>query len=190
MKSCWTILVVFMLAGCSQRAVNTNELSAEFAPASPAAVDQGPEPGSSELDAAVITAAEAILASVNVRRALSGIPPLIELPELTTIASQRSLDMAVGRYLGHVDPRSGEVPVERMLEKAGFKGQAAELLYHSQKGLAVLADEVVETWFVDKDHQLVLLSPEFRYCGIGIMGDGQAWNFTAVLAGDFPGEHP
>ncbi len=126
------------------------------------------------------------MAAVNVRRALAGIPPLIQLPELTAIAGRRSVDMAAGGYLGHVDPLTGKVPVEQLLEQAGFNGQAAELLYHSQGALSLLANEVAEAWFMDSSHQLVLLSLEFRYIGIGIMGNRQGWIITAVVAGDLP----
>jgi uncharacterized protein YkwD len=94
--------------------------------------------------------------------------------------------MAVGGYLGHVDPLTGDLAVELLLKQSGFSGQAAELLYDSETTLSAQADEVIESWFMDPDHRLVLLGPEFSYSGIGIMGDGHVWITTMVVLGDLP----
>jgi uncharacterized protein YkwD len=186
MKTYAIIVALLLLSSCSQKTPQGTTAIVGTEPTTQAAAGESPGAGLSDLDAAISTAGDAILAAINVRRALSGIPPLIQLPELTNIAMLRATDLTINGYLGHVDPRSGEVAVMQLLLDSGFNKQAAELLFRSQVALSTVPNEVVEAWFLDSDNRLVLLSPEFHYGGVGIMGDGQAWVVTAVVTGESP----
>ncbi len=180
------ILILILLAACSpgrDTKLEPGNRSAEITQAESVQA-QVSEP--SDLSAAVTTTSEALLTSVNLKRALSGVPPLIQQPGLTGLAGERAAEMATSGFLGHVDPQSGVVVVEQRLLQAGYHGQAAELLFDSQGPLSELAATTVQTWFADADHELILLGPEFRYAGIGVMGDGQRWIVVAVLTGDLP----
>ncbi|MFN2273407.1 MAG: CAP domain-containing protein [Anaerolineales bacterium] len=141
-----------------------------------------------DLTTAITQASDSILAAVNVRRALAGIPPLIQQPALVDAALERSVDMAVEDYLAHVDPADGSLEPERILRSAGFLGQAAELLNQFQGSIDDVPGATVAAWFEDDDHSLILLSPEFRYSGTGVMGDGERWIVTMILTGDIPQE--
>lgn len=176
------LLVLILLSACSPGI----EPGPGSAPAVQVETGQEPVSQPSVLEAAITTTSEALLSAVNLRRALAGVPPLIHQPELTGIANDRAADMATSGYRGHVDPQSGVVIVEQRLQQAGYHGQAAELLFESLGPLTGLAEITVETWFADADHELVLLGPEFRYAGIGVMGDGQRWIVVAVITGELP----
>ena len=146
----------------------------------------GPDIDGTDLQTAVTTAADALLAAVNVRRALAGTPPLIQQSTLFELADRRSVDMAVRGYLAHIDPETGRPLAEDTLREAGFRGQVAELLFQSEAPIGELSQSAVTAWFQDPDHDLILLSPEFRFAGIGIMGDGQRWIVTMIMAGESP----
>ena len=143
-----------------------------------------------DLNAAMTTAADSVLAAVNVRRALGGVPPLIQQPVLSEVARERSIDMAASGYLGHVNPQDGQVSVEALLGSAGVIGQAAELLYQSTLTIDQISQQAVAAWFQDSDHNLILLSPDFRFAGVGVMGDGERWILTLILSGEAPKELP
>ena len=180
------MLVFFLLSACSTSGGKIIEPGPGSASVDQVAADPAVGNELSELETAVTTTAEALLTSVNLHRALSGVPPLIQQAELTGIANDRAAAMATSGNMGHVDPQSGVVVVEQRLQEAGFQGQAAELLFDSLGPLSELPDLTAESWFADADHKLVLLGPEFRYAGIGVMGDGQRWIVVAVLTGDLP----
>lgn len=141
-----------------------------------------------DLTSAMTTAADSILAAVNLQRALAGIPPLIQQPALVDAAYTRSIDMAVRRYLAHVDPADGSQAAEELLRANGFRGQAAELLFQTERPVSEVSQAAVDAWLQDPDHSLILLSPEFRYTGIGIMGNGERWTVTMLVAGESPQE--
>jgi uncharacterized protein YkwD len=180
------ILIFILLSACSASGATKIEPGPGSAVGAQVETDQDPGSGLSELEAAATTTAEALLTSVNLRRALSGVPPLIQQPELTGIANDRAAEMATSGYMGHVDPQSGMVVVEQRLQQAGYHGQAAELLLDSLSPLSELAEITARTWFADADHELILLGPTFRYAGIGVMGDGKRWIVVTVLTGDLP----
>jgi uncharacterized protein YkwD len=139
---------------------------------------------------AIIKAADSILAAVNLQRALAGVPPLIQQPALVDAASERSVDMAARRYLAHVDPADGSLGAEKLLRGKGFRGQAAELLFQTEQPVSDVSQATIGAWLQDSDHSLILLSPDFRYAGIGVMGNGERWIITMLLTGERPKEGP
>jgi uncharacterized protein YkwD len=143
---------------------------------------------SDELGAKIMDSADAILQAVNVRRADAGVPSLISQPALVDVASARSTALAVGSYLAHEEPTSGNVAVESALAEMNYSGPAAELLFAAQDPLESVADRVIEAWFTDPMHKALLLEPSFRYCGIGLMGDGEFWKISLILTTGLPEE--
>jgi len=179
------LLAAMLCGACSNGAVPEQGGRWSEPPTVPARAESA-EP---DLNAAMATTADSVLAAVNVRRALAGVPPLIQQPVLAAVAVERSIDMAAGGYVGHVDPQ-GQVPVETRLQRAGVIGQAAELLYQSTLAIDQAAPQAVAAWFQDRDHNFILLSPDFRYAGVGVMGDGERWILTLILSGEAPQERP
>jgi uncharacterized protein YkwD len=89
--------------------------------------------------------------------------------------------MAVQGYLDHVDPEASEVRAQSILQERGYFGQAAELIFATHDPLQETATATLDAWFDDPDHKAVLLSPDFRYAGLGMMGDGDRWVVTLIL---------
>lgn len=137
---------------------------------------------SGELDAAISSTTEALLSAINVRRALEGWPPLARQAALAEIATNRAFDMSAHAYLSHEDPESAEILVEDMLISMGYHGQVAELVYAANEPLDRLGEIAIDEWFDDADTRSVLLSPVFRFIGIGVMGDGATWVVVQILA--------
>ncbi|MEE9513153.1 MAG: CAP domain-containing protein [Anaerolineales bacterium] len=135
-----------------------------------------------DLDIAISSTTDALLSAINVRRALEGWPPLVRQAALNEIANNRAIDMSVYAYLSHEDPKTGEILVENMLIEMGYQGQVAELVYAANEPLDRLGEIAIDEWFGDPDTRSVLLSPGFRYIGIGMMGDGTTWKIVQVLA--------
>lgn len=136
---------------------------------------------SNVLQAAISTGADAILNGINLRRAQEGLLPWIVEPALVEYAYERSIDMAVRDYLDHLDPQSGEILVQRALQEQGYYGQVAELVYATEDLLSEVSNSTLAAWFGDRDHEAVLFSPDFRYAGLGIMGDGSRWVITLIV---------
>ena len=135
-----------------------------------------------DLDAAISSTTDALLSAINIRRALEGWPPFVGQAALTEIANRRAIDMSVYAYLSHEDPETAEILVENMLIEMGYSGQVAELVYAANEPLDRLGEIAIEAWFNDPDTRSVLLSPGFRFIGIGMMGDGTTWKIVQVLA--------
>ena len=139
-----------------------------------------------DLDAAITSTTDAMLSAINIRRALEGWPPLVRHTALTEIARNRAVDMSVHDYLSHEDPETSEIPVEESLIEMGYHGQVAELVYAANTPLDRLSEIAIADWFDDPDTRAVLLSPGFRFIGIGMMGDGTMWKVVQVLAEQGP----
>jgi uncharacterized protein YkwD len=141
-----------------------------------------------DLDAAILDTAEAIVRAINVQRAEAGTPALIPEARLADIANLRSTDMTVRSYTGHDDPETGRTILEDLLAQTGYAGPSAELIYAARDPLDSVPDRVIEAWLNDPMHKALLLEPSFRYCGIGLQGDGMWWKLTLILTVDLPKE--
>ncbi len=135
-----------------------------------------------DLDAAISSTTDALLSAINLRRALDGWLPLVGQAALIEIANNRAIDMSVHAYLSHEDPETAEILVENMLIEMGYHGKVAELVYAANEPLDRLGAIAIEEWFDDPDTRSVLLSPGFRFIGIGMRGDGTTWKIVQVLA--------
>jgi uncharacterized protein YkwD len=143
---------------------------------------------SEDLVSRISTTTDSILQAINVQRAEQGVPALITQPILADLALSRSADMAARSYLEHADPETGEIKIEKSLAGIGYSGPAAELLFAAEHPLESVPQQVVTAWFEAPMHKALLLEPSFRYCGIGIMGDGGSWKIAMVLTVSSPEE--
>jgi uncharacterized protein YkwD len=134
-----------------------------------------------EFDIRIMTTTASLQEAINSRRAEAGSPALISPPALSELAFKRATDLAVRASMSHEDPDTGSVEVETALAEMGYAGPAAELLYAAPDPLDTLPQRVIDTWFADPMHKALLLESSFRYCGIGMMGDGNLWKISLVL---------
>lgn len=176
--------IIILLAPSCSRGLEISE--SRPAPGSVAVTADSVDPD--DLSAQMMNTAESIQQAVNVKRAEAGAPSLISHPALVDLASERSTALAMGSYLAHEDPASGTVAVESALAKMNYSGPATELLFAAQDPLESVADRVIEAWFTDPMHKALLLEPSFRYCGIGLMGDGELWKISMILTTGLPPE--
>lgn len=143
---------------------------------------------SEDLTKQLSTTTDSILQAINVQRAKQGVPALISRPILADLALSRSTELAARSYLEHADPETGEIKIEKSLAELGYSGPAAELLFAAEHPLESVPEGVVTAWFEDPMHKALLLEPSFRYCGIGVMGDGGSWKIAMVLTVSLPEE--
>jgi uncharacterized protein YkwD len=60
------------------------------------------------------------------------------------------------------------------------------LVLATEDSLESVAQSTLHAWFSDPDHEAVLLSPIFRYAGLGLMGDGSRWIITLIAVEERP----
>lgn len=105
-----------------------------------------------------------VVAEMNVRRAVFGLPPLQEDARLDAAAADRVNDMEEQGYWAHVSP-DGREPFQ-WLRPRGYEFQyAAENLASGFDTAEVLVD----AWMESKGHRQNILSPIYRDCGISII---------------------
>jgi uncharacterized protein YkwD len=138
-------------------------------------LEQIPGGGSGVLQAAISTSADAIINGINLQRVRQGLIPWVIDPGIVDLAYERTVDMAVREYLDHTDPNNHQVIPEIGLRERGYYGQAAELIFSTEVPLEEVASITLTAWLDDGNHQAVLFSPDYRFAGVGLMGDGQRW---------------
>jgi uncharacterized protein YkwD len=178
------ILTAFLLSNCGRgdtSPMNEGRATSASTPTTLGLSDSGSSGSSDVLQAAISTSADALINGINLKRAQDGLLPWVVEPILVDFAHERAVDMAVQGYLDHVEPGESKVLVEAALHEQGFFGQAAELVFATEGALQEVASITLDAWFEDIDHRVVLLSPDFRYAGLGLMGDGTRWVVTLIL---------
>jgi uncharacterized protein YkwD len=132
--------------------------------------------------AALPLVADSILARLNVRRAIDGLPSIVSHDSLRDIATLRSQDMAVRGYLSHQDPESGQMPAEMMMNTASFRGRLAEVVFVTDHSLANLPAITVAAWLESPANRSVVMDPVFHVGGVGVANGEEGWIVTLVLA--------
>ena len=113
--------------------------------------------------AAEITPA-CVVAEMNVRRAVFGLPPLHADARLEEAAGDRINDMEEQGYWAHVSP-DGKEPF-RWLRPHGYD------FHYAGENLASGFDTVevlVDAWMESKGHRENILSPLYHDCGVAII---------------------
>jgi len=126
--------------------------------------------------------AVAIMSLVNEMRIEEGVSALTPSAELITIAFQRSDAMQAHKYFGHTDPFDFTIPVQALLQSAGFHGALAENLFAIAAPLEQVPQAALEAWTLSSTHQALLLDSRYHFTGVGLTSDGTWWKVTQVLA--------
>jgi len=132
--------------------------------------------------AALALVADSILARMNVRRAIDGLPSIISHAALRDIATLRSQDMAARGYLSHQDPITGHTPAEVMMNTVSFSGRLAEVVFVADHSLANLPAITVAAWLESPANRTVVMDPVFHVGGVGVTSGEEGWIVTLVLA--------
>ncbi len=132
--------------------------------------------------AALALVADSILARMNVRRAIDGLPSIVSHAALRDIATLRSQDMAARGYLSHLDPITGHTPAEVMMNTASFSGRLAEVVFVADHSLANLPAITVAAWLESPANRTVVMNPVYHVGGVGVASGEEGWIVTMVLA--------
>lgn len=109
---------------------------------------------------------------VGRERARHGLAPLRLDRHLLRAAQRHATDMVLRGYLGHNGP---DGTITSRIERSGFpRGHAwtaGETVGFGQLRLATPAS-VVRSWLASPEHRRILLSPTYRWLGIGVVRGG------------------
>jgi uncharacterized protein YkwD len=129
--------------------------------------------------------ASAIGCLVNAERVARGVPAAAPSSDLEEIAGRHATDMVARRYFAHVSPSGGTV--DKRARRAGYLTAPCWAL-GEDLGWAPAdvanAQAVVAAWMASPSHRSVILDPDFREIGVGIVGrppTGTAPGATFVL---------
>jgi uncharacterized protein YkwD len=157
----------------------------------PAPVPPPPQPAPEPSPAITPDALEAeVLELTNEARARGAVcgdeafapaPPLSMAPQLVVAARAHSFDMGARRYFDHVTPE-GAAPGDRMHAAGWQSGYTGENIY----GGPATAEEVVDGWMRSPGHCKNIMSPHYRYIGVGY-AEVPGSPFTHYWTQDFGG---
>jgi uncharacterized protein YkwD len=134
----------------------------------------------------------AVLCLVNAERAAARLVPLQRAGALAAAAQRHAADMVARRYFAHVSPSGGTV--DKRARRAAYLTAPCWAL-GEDLGWAppqvATAEAVVRAWMESPKHRAVILDPEFRDIGIGIVtraptGDGSGATFVLELGAMVP----
>jgi len=127
----------------------------------------------------------AITCLVNGERAARGLETVGRAGALDAVARRHASDMVTRRYFAHVSPTNGTV--EKRARRGGYLTAPCwalgEDLGWAPPSVAS-PQAVVEAWMESPGHRAVILDPDFRELGIGIVGEaptGDGAGATFVL---------
>lgn len=129
----------------------------------PVAVSYSPS-GARSLDETVL--AEAIFQETNRLRHVHGLPPLKPSEAVAQVALQHSQDMRDEGFVGHVSPKSGSDPAQRLVA-AGITARAAR----ENVARAYSVDEVMRELMRSPAHRRNILSEDVTVLGVGVAVD-------------------
>lgn len=118
---------------------------------------------------------DAIACAVNAIRAEQRLGPLVPAGALALAAQRHGTDMVNRRYFAHDSP-SGGTPDKRARRAGYIRGQCwvvGENLGWAVPG-ANSAETVVTAWMESPPHRAIILDPEFRQMGVGVVGGAPA----------------
>jgi uncharacterized protein YkwD len=127
---------------------------------------------------------DAIACAVNAIRAEQRLGPLVAAAALEVAAQRHGTDMVARRYFAHVSPSGGTI--DARARRAGYIRGACwvvgENLGWAVPG-AASAEAVVAAWMDSPTHRAIILDPEFRQMGVGVVsgapaGDGVGSTFV------------
>jgi uncharacterized protein YkwD len=134
----------------------------------------------------------AITCLVNGERSARGLETVERAGALDAVARRHASDMVARRYFAHVSPTNGTV--EKRARRGGYLTAPCWAL-GEDLGWAPPAvaspHAVVEAWMQSPGHRAVILDPDFRDLGIGIVdeaptGDGAGATFVLEMGAMTP----
>lgn len=141
---------------------------------------------------------QAVFEGTNAERVKAGLSPLVRDPNLDVVARDHSLDMAANSYYSHTDLRGGG-PTDRA-RAHGYSPPGpspwvglGEVCHKIPVGVishpsglpelvvnwpSFIGSSVVAAWMNSPGHRDQMLTPSYRYVGVGIAFDGKYYLAT------------
>jgi len=128
----------------------------------------------------------AVLDAVNDVRARSGLPELVEMPELSAVARTHSEDMLKRGFVGHVNPDGDDV--DYRVRRAGIAFRKVGENVHMSRGAKDPVQFAVEQWLGSLHHREAIMDPSYTFTGAGvaIAADGSMYFTQLFLAPERP----
>ncbi|MBM7542581.1 CAP domain-containing protein [Amphibacillus cookii] len=128
--------------------------------------DEDTEQDASELKAFE----EEIIELTNQERTDQGLDPLVVDQSLSSVAREKSNDMAVNDYFSHHSPTYGS-PFDMMQAFDIDYMAAGENIAKGQQ----TPEDVVQAWMNSEGHRANILNKDFTHIGVGFIEDGYHW---------------
>jgi uncharacterized protein YkwD len=111
----------------------------------------------------------------NEARRKNGLPSLDEDSELTTMAREKSDDMAKRHYFSHTNPE-GKTLIDRYDQekpaKIGLMGRLGENIHMGERNdysdIKTAARVIVDSWMISPGHRRNILNPAYTSLGVGV----------------------
>ena len=136
---------------------------------------------SAELEAIGFTTEEQqLLALLNAARAEAGLPELAADHPVTSLAGERSDDMATRRYFAHVTPE-GRNALEMLIERGVNFQYAGETLQMNNYAADQTLAHAAQALLASPAHRAILLDGRFSHLGVGHAVDGGMHYYTVIV---------
>ena len=152
--------------------------SARYLPLVLAVLLMLPAPAAAQEPESCAPAAEraAVLAELNAVRVASGLAPVRRRPALGRAACAHASDMVARRYFSHTSP-DGLGPGDRVRASGYVRNtpawRAGEILLWA-RAPAFTAADAAQRWLASPPHRAILLSPDYRDAGVGVVAGAPA----------------
>jgi uncharacterized protein YkwD len=116
----------------------------------------------------------------NEARRKNGLPALEPDKALTTMAQEKSDDMAKRHYFSHTNPE-GKTIIDRYDDekpaKIGLAGKIGENIHMGQRNdysdIKTAARVIVDSWMISPGHRKNILDPAYTHLGVGVTVKGK-----------------
>ena len=134
-----------------------------------------------ELEAIGFTGEEQqLMELLNAARAEAGLPALAADHSVTSLAGERSDDMAIRRYFSHVPPH-GRNALDMLIERGVNFQYAGETLQMNNYAADQTVAHAAQALLASPAHRAILLDGRFSHLGVGHAVDGGMHYYTVIV---------
>ncbi|WP_091493602.1 CAP domain-containing protein [Amphibacillus marinus] len=149
--------------------VETPEAEAPAAPAPAEPVEENNQPAE-QANTNLNEFERQVVALTNQERAANGLAALAIDESLSSVAREKSNDMARNGYFSHTSPTYGS-PFDMMQQFGVNYRTAGENIAKGQRS----PEEVVTAWMNSEGHRANILNPNYTHIGVGFVESGNHW---------------
>ncbi|WP_440895484.1 CAP domain-containing protein [Amphibacillus sp. Q70] len=152
-----------------EESVETPETEAPVEP-TPTEPEQGNNESTEATNSSLHAFERQVVELTNQERAAHGLQPLSIDESLSSVAREKSNDMASNGYFSHNSPTYGS-PFDMMQQFGVNYRTAGENIAKGQRS----PEEVVNGWMNSEGHRANILNPDYTHIGVGYIENGNHW---------------